>query len=57
MQEEQILVKKEYLAVYDKVSSKIFAGSLPKVTLLFGATHTSRRAKFTLAQRTAKKRG
>ena len=38
MQEAQILVKKEDLAVYDKVSSKIFAGGLPKVTLLFGAT-------------------
>jgi len=55
MQETQILVKKEDLAVYDKVSDKIFAGGLPKITLLFGATHTSRRAKFTLAQRTAKK--
>lgn len=54
MQEAQILVKKEDLAVYDKVSSKIFAGGLPKVTMLFGATHTSRRAKFTLAQRTVK---
>ena len=30
MQETQILVKKEDLAVYDKVSSKIFAGGLPK---------------------------
>ena len=38
MQEAQILVKKEDLAVYDKVSDKIFAGSLPKVTMLFGAT-------------------
>lgn len=38
MQEAQILVKKEDLAVYDKVSSKIFAGGLPKVTMLFGAT-------------------
>lgn len=38
MQEAQILVKKEDLAVYDKVSDKIFAGGLPKVTLLFGAT-------------------
>ena len=38
MQEAQILVKKEDLTVYDKVSSKIFAGGLPKVTLLFGAT-------------------
>ena len=37
MQETQILVKKEDLAVYDKVSSKIFAGGLPKVTMLFGA--------------------
>ena len=37
MQETQILVKKEDLAVYDKVSSKIFAGGLPKVTLLFDA--------------------
>ena len=55
MQEAQILVKKEDLAVYDKVSSKIFAGGLPKVTMLFGATHISRRAKFTLAQLTAKK--
>ena len=55
MQETQILVKKEDLAVYDKVGDKIFAGGLPKITLLFGATHTSRRAKFTLAQRTAKK--
>ena len=34
MQEAQILVKKEDLAVYDKVSSKIFAGGLPKVTML-----------------------
>ena len=38
MQEKQVLVKKENLAVYDKVSDKIFAGGLPKVTLLFGAT-------------------
>ena len=38
MQETQVLVKKEALAVYDKVSDKIFAGGLPKVTLLFGAT-------------------
>lgn len=38
MQNAQILVKKEKLAVYDKVSNKIFAGGLPKVTLLFGAT-------------------
>ena len=38
MQEKQVLVKKENLAVYDKVSSKIFAGGLPKVTMLFGAT-------------------
>ena len=38
MQEAQILVKKEDLAVYDKVSNKIFAGGLPKVTLLFDAT-------------------
>ena len=38
MQESQILVKKEELAVYDKVSDEIFAGGLPKVTLLFGAT-------------------
>lgn len=38
MQETQVLVKKEALAVYDKMSDKIFAGGLPKVTLLFGAT-------------------
>ena len=38
MQEKQVLVKKENLAVYDKVSDKIFAGGLPKVTLLFAAT-------------------
>ena len=38
MQEKQVLVKKKNLAVYDKVSDKIFAGGLPKVTLLFGAT-------------------
>ena len=38
MQEMQVLVKKEALAVYDKMSDKIFAGGLPKVTLLFGAT-------------------
>ena len=38
MQEKQVLVKKENLAAYDKVSDKIFAGGLPKVTLLFGAT-------------------
>ena len=31
------MVKKENLTVYDKVSDKIFAGRLPKVTLLFGA--------------------
>ena len=55
MQEAQMLVTNEDLAVYDKVSSKIFAGGLPKVTMLFGATHISRRAKFTLAQLTAKK--
>lgn len=35
MQEKQVLVKKKNLAVYDKVSDKIFAGGLPKVTLLF----------------------
>lgn len=38
VQEKQVLVKKENLAVYDKVSDKIFAGGLPKVTLLFDAT-------------------
>ena len=38
MQETQVLVKKEALAVYDKMSDKIFAGGLPKVTMLFGAT-------------------
>ena len=38
MQETQVLVKKEALAAYDKMSDKIFAGGLPKVTLLFGAT-------------------
>ena len=38
MQETQILVKKEDLAVYDKVGDKIFAGGLPKITLLFGKT-------------------
>ncbi|WP_298083363.1 cupin domain-containing protein [uncultured Campylobacter sp.] len=38
MQEKQVLVKKENLAVYDKANDKIFAGGLPKVTLLFGAT-------------------
>ncbi len=37
MQEKQVLVKKENLAVYDKANDKIFAGGLPKVTLLFGA--------------------
>ena len=38
MKEKQILIKKEELTVYDKVSDKIFAGGLPKVTLFFGAT-------------------
>jgi len=38
MQWAQILVKKDELAIYDKVSDQIFAGGLPKVTLLFGAT-------------------
>jgi len=38
MQNTQILVKKDELVAYDKVSDKIFAGGLPKVTLLFGAT-------------------
>ena len=38
MQNTQILVKKDELSVYDKVSDKIFAGGLPKVMLLFGAT-------------------
>ena len=35
---DQILTKKEELKVYDKVSGEIFAGGLPRVTLLFGAT-------------------
>lgn len=38
MQQAQILVKKDKLAIYDKVSDQIFAGGLPKVTLLFAAT-------------------
>jgi cupin 2, conserved barrel len=38
MQQDQILVKKEELAVYNKVGGQIFAGGLSKVTLLFGAT-------------------
>ena len=45
---------KKTTATHDKVSNKFFADGLPKVTMLFEATHTSRRAKFTLAQRTAK---
>ena len=35
MQEKQVLVKKENLAVYDKVSDKIFAGGLPKSRYFF----------------------
>ncbi|WP_249291736.1 hypothetical protein [Campylobacter curvus] len=37
-QKDQILTKKEELKVYDRVSGEIFAGGLPRVTLLFGAT-------------------
>ena len=38
IQNAQILVRKDGLAVYDKANDKIFAGGLPKVTLLFGVT-------------------
>ena len=37
-QKDQILTKKEELKIYDGISSEIFAGGLPRVTLLFGAT-------------------